>query len=139
MTSLEFTRTEADQVSGVSIFKDPTHGHAPKDAVNLSRKEKFTSPEGYLIPVLERAPQVKPVSVGFFAGKLDYSTLDLLAMLFVRFIIRGADRFVRRVILNAGVQVLVINVPVVRNRGMSVPCRRRLSSTVKVSVDDGCR
>ena len=37
--------------------------------------------------MLDKAPQVKPVSAAFFAGKLDYSRLDLLSRLFVQIII----------------------------------------------------
>jgi menaquinone-dependent protoporphyrinogen IX oxidase len=45
--------------------------------------------KNYLAPPLRKAPQVKPVSVGFFAGKLDYGKLNLLARLFVRFVVGG--------------------------------------------------
>lgn len=61
------------------------------NTVRLSRKEKFTSVANYLKPVLEKAPQVKPVSVGFFAGKLDYGCLNLFQKLFVRIIIRAKE------------------------------------------------
>jgi menaquinone-dependent protoporphyrinogen IX oxidase len=36
---------------------------------------------------LKKVPKVKPVSVGFFGGKLDYGTLNILHMLFVMLII----------------------------------------------------
>ncbi|MBN1565909.1 MAG: hypothetical protein JXA10_18850 [Anaerolineae bacterium] len=89
MTCLELTRTDSDQVAGVAIFKDAQLGHAPKNAAKLNFKEKQTTPDRYVAPVLEQAALVKPVSVGIFGGKLDYSTLGLLSKLFVRLIIRG--------------------------------------------------
>ncbi len=89
MTCLELTRIAADQVSGVPVFKDPNLGYVPKNAAKLKPKEKFTSPDSYVGPVLKKAALVKPVSVGIFGGKLDYGTLSLLPKLFVRFIIRG--------------------------------------------------
>jgi hypothetical protein len=36
-------------------------------------------------------PQIQPIGVGFFAGKIDYSRLKLLPRLFVRFIIRAKE------------------------------------------------
>lgn len=89
ITCLELTRTGTDHVADVPVFADPKLGHAPKQPDKLTIKEKQTTPVRYLGPVLEQAPQVKPVSAAFFGGKLDYSTLGLLATLFVRFIIRG--------------------------------------------------
>ena len=35
------------------------------------------------------APQVKPVGVGFFGGKLDYGSLNIFHMLFVMLIIQA--------------------------------------------------
>ena len=40
----------------------------------------------FLEPVLKRAPQVKPVSVGVFRGKLDYSKLNLIGWLVMKLI-----------------------------------------------------
>ena len=36
---------------------------------------------------MKKVPQVKPVSVAFFAGRLDYSKLNIFHMLFVMLII----------------------------------------------------
>lgn len=89
ITCLELTRTDADNIAGVPLFQDPELGHAPKNPAKLSFKERHGDPNGYLPPVFEQAPQVKPVSVGIFGGKLDYGTLGFFPKLFVRFIIRG--------------------------------------------------
>lgn len=89
ITCLELTRTATEQIAGVPIYIDPQIGHPPRNADRLSFKEKQTSIDRYVRPVLDRAPQVKPVSVGIFGGKLDYSKLGLLPQLFVRFVIRG--------------------------------------------------
>lgn len=89
MTSLELTRTGAETVAGVPVYFDPKHGHAPKNAGKLSFKEKQTSESAYLAPVLNAVPGLKPVSVAFLGGALDYGKLGLLAKLFVKVIIRG--------------------------------------------------
>ena len=71
-----------------------TLAKAPIDESKLSFRENYATVAGYLKPVLTKAPQVKPVSVGFFAGKLDYMKLRLLQRLFVMFIItpQAGDR-----------------------------------------------
>ena len=53
--------------------------------------EKQGTPASCVGPALEKATQVRPVSVGFFGGKLDYSTLKLLPKLFVKLVIRGVE------------------------------------------------
>jgi menaquinone-dependent protoporphyrinogen oxidase len=88
---LELTRSTEDTVGGVPIYQDPSLGHLPAKPTRLSFKEKQTTPTAYLGPILKKAPGIKPVSVGFFKGKLDYSTLSLLPKLFVKVIIRGQE------------------------------------------------
>jgi len=55
--------------------------------MNIS--EKQGAPASCIGPALEKAPLVRPISVGFFGGKFDYSTLKFLPKLFVKLIIRG--------------------------------------------------
>jgi menaquinone-dependent protoporphyrinogen IX oxidase len=55
----------------------------------LSFTEKLDTVASYLGPVLRKAPLVKPISVGFFAGKLDYNKLNIFQKLFVKFIFRA--------------------------------------------------
>jgi len=88
-TAMSLTRTGDTHLNGVPIQIDPS---LPKDAKNptrLSFRERYATVEGYLGPVLQSAPLVKPVSVGFFGGKLDYSRLKLLQMLFVMLIVQA--------------------------------------------------
>lgn len=40
---------------------------------------------------LEKTPLVRPVSTGYFGGKLDYGALKLLPKLFTKLIIRGVE------------------------------------------------
>jgi menaquinone-dependent protoporphyrinogen oxidase len=91
ITCVELTRADDTSVGTVPIYLDPGLGHAPKNAHKLSIKEKRALPAGYLEPALQQAPQIKPIGVGFFAGKIDYSRLKLLPRLFVRFIIRAKE------------------------------------------------
>ena len=73
LTALRLTKTSETSLGTVSVYCDPALAKAPKNENKLSFIEKFDTVASYLGPVLKKAPLVKPVSVGFFAGKLDYS------------------------------------------------------------------
>jgi menaquinone-dependent protoporphyrinogen oxidase len=90
-TSLNLTQTDKNSIGSTLIYLDPSHGATPKNKNKLSFKEKHGLPNNYLEPVLEKVPQVKPVSAAFLAGKLDYSKLPLFGKLFVKIIIRGKE------------------------------------------------
>jgi len=87
ITALNLTNTSQESVAGVPIYYDPRLPKAPANPDKLSFKENYATPARYLTPVLKKASKVKPVSVGFFGGKLDYGTLNILHMLFVMLVI----------------------------------------------------
>jgi menaquinone-dependent protoporphyrinogen oxidase len=89
MTCYSLTKADEGGVQGVPVFLDPARATAPKNAARLSRVERYALPSAYLAPVLQKAPQVKPVSVAFFGGKVDYSKLNPLYWLFVRLVVRA--------------------------------------------------
>lgn len=86
LTALSLTETETG-FDSIPVYQDPSLAKPPKNAGKLSFKEKYATVTSYLQPVLDKSPQVKPVSAAFFAGKLDWSKLDLLSRLFVQVII----------------------------------------------------
>ncbi|MBI5960946.1 MAG: flavodoxin domain-containing protein [Chloroflexi bacterium] len=89
MTCYSLTKADEGGVMGIPVVLDPARATAPKNPAHLSRTEKYALPSAYLGPVLKKAPQVKPVSVAFFGGKVDYSKLNPLAWLFVKLAIRA--------------------------------------------------
>jgi menaquinone-dependent protoporphyrinogen oxidase len=91
ITCIELTQTGRTTVGPVPIFLDPNLGHPPTNPDKLSIKERRALSEGYLQAVLGNAPQVEPVSVGFFGGKIDYSKLKLFPRLFVKVVIRAEE------------------------------------------------
>jgi menaquinone-dependent protoporphyrinogen IX oxidase len=93
ITALHLTQTAATQVDAVPVYLDPALATPPRCAGQLSFTERYATVEHYLVPVLQKAPLVKPVSVGFFAGKLDYRTLTLPKRLFARIVIRKPGDF----------------------------------------------
>ena len=88
-TALRLTKTGETSMGTASIFLDPALAKAPKNENKLSFAEKMDTVASYLSPVLKKAPLVKPVNFGFFAGKLDYSKLNIVQRLFVKLLIRA--------------------------------------------------
>lgn len=73
-----------------ALFVDPNLPTPPERAGRLSLKERYASLPNYLRPVLAAAPGVRPVSVAFFAGKLELFRLKWWQALFVIAVIRAA-------------------------------------------------
>lgn len=80
-TALSLTQTPETTVDGVPLYVDPQLAQPPRRPGRLSLRERYATTTRYLRPVLRPAPAVKPVSVGFFAGKLEYFRLNLLQMI----------------------------------------------------------
>jgi menaquinone-dependent protoporphyrinogen IX oxidase len=83
------TKTGETNVNGIPLCIDPYLPKSPKKADRLSYRERYATVSNYLQPVLKAAPQVKPVSAGFFGGRLDMYRLKLWQKLFVMLIIQA--------------------------------------------------
>jgi menaquinone-dependent protoporphyrinogen oxidase len=94
LMAMSLTKTPEMALDATQVYVDPTLAKAPGDDSKLSLRENYATISSYLKPVLTKAPQVRPVSVGFFAGKLDYMRLGLFQRLFVMFVIaaQAGDR-----------------------------------------------
>ena len=90
-TQLHLTKLPETAVNGVPIYLDPKLAKPPVNLDKMNISEKAGTPASCVGPALEKAPSVKPVGIGFFGGKLDYSTLKFLPKLFVKLIIRGVE------------------------------------------------
>ncbi len=89
LTAMSLTQTGETSVDGAPIYVDAKLAKAPKDAARLSFRERYATATNYLRPVLKAAPSVKPVSAGFFGGKLELYRLNLWQKLFVLLIIQA--------------------------------------------------
>jgi len=89
LTAMNLTQTNENSLGTIPIYIDPSLAKLPKNAKRLSFKERYATAANYLRPVLEAAPSVKPISVGFFGGKLELYRLPLLQMLFVLLVIQA--------------------------------------------------
>jgi menaquinone-dependent protoporphyrinogen oxidase len=84
LTCLELTKTAQEKYLDIPVYADPLLGRPPAAEGRLSFFEKTHLASAFLAGLLKNAPEVKPVSVGIFRGKLDYSKLDWLSRLGMR-------------------------------------------------------
>jgi menaquinone-dependent protoporphyrinogen IX oxidase len=88
-TAMRLTQTGESQIGGIPVNIDPQLATPPANAGRLSLAERYATPANYLKPALKAAPGVKPVSAGFFGGRLDMYRLPWYQMLFVMVVIRA--------------------------------------------------
>ena len=91
MVALSLTQYDEDVYAGTRIYQDASLAKAPKNPGRLSFRQRFTSVANYVEPALESAPEVTPVSVGFFNGTMDYGSLNLFERLFVQVAFGAAE------------------------------------------------
>ena len=89
ITCMSLTQTDENQVNGIPITIDPKLPTAPKRPGKLSFKENHTTVTNYLRPILKAGPNVKPINVAFFGGRLDMYRLKWWQALFVMAIIQA--------------------------------------------------
>ncbi|MBN1888770.1 MAG: hypothetical protein JW850_12315 [Thermoflexales bacterium] len=88
-TAMSLTKLAGTHLGAVAIYQDPRLAKPPQDEHKLSFKERFTTVAAYLEPVLKQAPQITPLSVAFFKGKLDYTKLNIFQKLFVMLVFQA--------------------------------------------------
>lgn len=88
--AMNLTHPIESRLKTTPIFVDPLLAKPPQKAGHLSWKERYATVDNYLGAALKAAPQVAPVSAGFFGGRLDLFRLNLWAKLFVLLIIQAA-------------------------------------------------
>lgn len=88
-TAMSLTQLDENNTDGVSVYVDPYLAQSPKRAGRLSLKENYATVTNYLRPMLKAAPEVKPVNVAFFGGKLELFRLNFFQMIFVMVIIQA--------------------------------------------------
>jgi len=89
LTAMRLTQSDHHNFGAISIFVDPQLVKPPKNPNRMSFKEGYATVDNYLPSALKAAPLVKPVSIGFFGGKLDLYRLSWWQKLFVLIIIQA--------------------------------------------------
>ena len=84
LTCLELTRIPEATHRGVPIVVDPDLGSLPRTPGKLSYWERSHLVSGLVDQLLDAAPDVAPVSVGVFRGRMRYSDLNPADWLLMR-------------------------------------------------------
>ena len=88
VTCMNLTDTGETNVRGVPVFLDDKLPKLPLNPGRLNFKERYSRVSNYLRPILD-ACRVKPVSVGVFGGRLNFTNLQWWAMIFVVLILQA--------------------------------------------------
>ena len=88
-TAMSLTQTGEERIHSVPVCIDPWLAKPAQKPGHLSLKERYALPAHYMDPMLKAAPEVHPVSVGFFGGRLELFRLNIFQMLFVMLVIRA--------------------------------------------------
>jgi menaquinone-dependent protoporphyrinogen oxidase len=87
ITCMRLSQVTDDILPDVPIFVDPMFGNArPKSEMTLP--EKVHPVAMYLNAILSMAKDIKPVSISFFRGALDYSTVGFIMTLLFKIMAR---------------------------------------------------
>jgi menaquinone-dependent protoporphyrinogen oxidase len=87
--AMSLTQTGEASVDGLTVTVDENLPKPPQKPGNLSFREKYARLSHYLQPVLKAARPARPVSIGFFGGRLEYGRLKWWVVLFAMLIIQA--------------------------------------------------
>jgi menaquinone-dependent protoporphyrinogen oxidase len=88
-TAMSLTSTEEMALNGVPVSVDPILAKPPRNPQHPTFRENYASLKRYASPMLQAAGNIKPVSVAFFGGQLDYTRLKMLPRLFVMLVVKA--------------------------------------------------
>ncbi len=89
VTAISLTQPEERVMDGVPVFVDEKLPKPPAQPGRLSFRERYAQLPRYVRPILAAARPARPVSIGLFAGRLEYGRLKPWAVLFVMGIIQA--------------------------------------------------
>lgn len=89
ITCMNLTDTGETSINGIPIIVDEKLASPPQKEGHLSFKERYSTTSNYLTPIFKVAPSIKPVSIAFFGGSLQYFNLKWWAVLFALLIVRA--------------------------------------------------
>lgn len=87
--AMRLTKVPGERLPDVNVALDPSLASEPVINGSLNLKERFTTLGYYLKPMLQAAPEVKPVSIAFFNGKLEMFRLKWWQAAFVMIVVQG--------------------------------------------------
>lgn len=88
-TAMRLTHQDIANNESVPVYLDEKLAIPARTAGRLSFKERYTSETRYRNVLLKAAGKVKPVSIAFLGGRLEYYRLKWWQVLFVLIVIRA--------------------------------------------------
>lgn len=88
--AMRLTQAPRETLPSIPLYLDANLVSAPANPGSLNIKERFTTIGHYLSPMLKAAPQVKPLNVGFFYGKLEMYRLKWWQAAFIMAVVQAA-------------------------------------------------
>jgi menaquinone-dependent protoporphyrinogen oxidase len=89
ITAMSLTKTSETSLSGVPLYIDDKLPKPPVKEEHPTFRERYSNVINYARPILNAAGPAKPVSIGFFGGRLDYGRLAWWAVMFVMLVIQA--------------------------------------------------
>ncbi len=89
VTAMSLTLTGDIGIAGVPFYIDENLPKPPQKQGQLSFRERYSKPGNYAKPILNAAKPSRPVSIGFFGGRLEYGRLPWWAVLFAMAILQA--------------------------------------------------
>jgi menaquinone-dependent protoporphyrinogen oxidase len=90
VTAISLTETGESSVDGVALTVDPRLFKSPRTSEGLGLRERYATLANYCRPILRAARPARPVSIGVFAGRLEYGRLKWWAVVFAMVIVQAA-------------------------------------------------
>ena len=84
LTCVDLTRVPEEMIYPVSLFIDPGLGNSPSRKDKLNMWEQMHLLSRFMNSVFTKAPQVRPVSIAVFKGKLNFNQLRFVDWLPIR-------------------------------------------------------
>jgi menaquinone-dependent protoporphyrinogen oxidase len=89
VTAMSLTRSSSMDVQSVRVCIDDNLPKLPAKPGHLSFRERYAQLDHYAGPILNAMSPVKPLSLAFFGGRLDYGRLPWWGVVFAMFIIQA--------------------------------------------------
>ena len=87
--AMSLTKTSEMSVDNVPFYIDDNLPKPPAKEGHPTFRERYANVVNYARPILNAAGPVKPLSIGFFGGRLDYGRLAWWAVMFVMLVIQA--------------------------------------------------
>jgi menaquinone-dependent protoporphyrinogen oxidase len=87
--AMSLTKTSDTSIESVQLYIDSNLPKPPIREGHLTFREDYANVVNYARPILNASGPARPLSIGFFGGRLDYGRLAWWAVIFVMLVIQA--------------------------------------------------